>query len=242
MDYFHDDYVVDCCRGEKKPTPTVSVVSSVQETRDSCARDSHVGKEVTSGTVTNYQPAVSGSPSKRLSPADVSGTNEEWETASEGSDGGLHPRRQTTHKDSVESSSADAVKPDSGSAVLDCTARLSPCTSGVPSLAAVSDLEHSWKDASLFQCHADLATQHDLSVTGLSATTNTDCANVGSPSLAPGSRLFPASFSDPGTKQPSVHDSLARFLSTLCDLNLLTSFAHTHTHTVLPAVFSGQPG
>ena len=206
------DYVTDCCRVEKKSTPAVSVVSSMQE-----SRDSSTGKETTlaaSGAVTSYQCAANSSPSKRLSPADVSGTNEEWETASEGSDGSLHhPRR---HKDYMKSATGDAV----GSVVVGCSIRGSPCTSGVPSLGAATDSDHSWKDtAGLYSCHLNVgssATQHDLSAIASSANTNTDCAIVAvNQSTSAGSRLFPAPFGDPDTKQLTIHDSLARFASAL---------------------------
>ena len=205
---------MDCCRGETKPTPTVSVGSAVQEPRESSAGKAETST-ATSSTVNSSQPAICGSPSKRLSPADVSGTNEEWETASEGSDGGIHPRK---HKDSVKSTSADPLKPDpSGGSVphIGVSTRHSPCTSGVPSLAVLSDLEHGWKDTTGL-CQVDAAagssaTQRDL---------NTDSANVVvnqsiSSSLAPGPRLFAASFGDTSTKQPVVHDSVARFATAL---------------------------
>ena len=225
------DCVMGCCRAEKKSSLTVSVGSSVQEPRDSSA-----GKETVmaaSGTVTSYQslvggstvtvtsyqPAVNGSPAKQLSPADVSGTNEEWETASEGSDGSLHhPRR---HKDSLKSASSDPLS----SVPVGCSIRVSPCTSGVPSLAAVTDLDHSWKDASASLYHLDVGSsttqQYDLTVIGSSsaANTNTDSAIVTvNQSAAPSSRLFPAAFGDPATKQPMIHDSLTARCGHLCTL------------------------
>ena len=80
-----------------------------------------------------------------------------------------------------------------------------------------TDGEHGWKELSSYQYHPDVGSSVTLSLTG---STNTDSADVAvnhttSPSLAPGSLLFAVSFSDPGTKQPSLHEALARFVFTL---------------------------
>jgi len=161
------------------------------------------------------------SPSKRQSPADVSGTNEEWETASEGSDGGHHARRQAAHRDdgmkySAAKCSAESMKPCAEPDSTNSGTLHSPCTSGVPSVAARTDFEHGWKDAATYPSHS--ATLCGLSVTG---STNTDSADVAvnhpsSPGVPPSSSLFSVSFSDPGTKQPSLHDAIARFEHTPC--------------------------
>ena len=209
---------------------SVTIGSSVLDTKLGCG-----GKDlatVASGVVDCW-PNASSSPSKRLSPADVSGTNEEWETASEGSDGGLRPRRLTTPREDATKYSvkcnADVVRPDSGSCsrgfAVSNSSHHSPCASGVPSLAAHTDFEHSWKEAGSRQCHADVGNcvaQWEQSVT------NTDSADVAinhstSQSLTPSSLLFAVSFSDPRTKQPSLHDALARFVLTL-NISALVDF------------------
>jgi len=229
-------FCINCCRTDKKSAPPVPVGLSMQDSKldvkeqvaapkeHATSSKEHATAPLISSTV-DSRPNDSSSPSKRLSPADVSGTNEEWETASEGSDGGLHPRRQTVHREDAMKYStvkcrADSMKPciepDSCSRSVSNVTHHSPCASGVPSLAAGADFEHSWKDATSYQHHLGV-TQHDLSVTG---STNTDSADVAinqssSSSLASSSRLFAPSFSDPGTKQPPIHDALARFAVTL---------------------------
>jgi len=75
-----------------------------------------------------------------------------------------------------------------------------------------TDGEHGWKEPSTYQYHPDITNSVTMSLTG---STNTDSADVAvnhttCPSLAPGSLLFAVSFSDPGTKQPSLHEALAR--------------------------------
>ena len=229
-----------CCRSEKKSAPSVADGLSVQDTKPVSANKDHViapqqlptarvASPVASSTI-DCRPIDSSSPSKRLSPADVSGTNEEWETASEGSDGGVHPRRQTTHREDATTfptvkCSSDSVKPvvepDTCGRSVNNIAHHSPCASGVPSL---TDLEHSWKETSSYQYHrpdvGNSVIQHDLSAMG---STNTDSADVAvnqsSSSLPPGSRLFAVSFSDPGSKQPPIHDTLVRFVFTRMSLS-----------------------
>jgi len=111
------------------------------------------------------RPTGVSSPCKRQSPAaDVSGANEEWETASEGSDGGLHPRRpmMAAHRDDhgvkynrvsgdvVSRSSVEEPK-DSFSGGSRGIAVHSPCTSGVPSLAVThADFGYCWKEVYTF--------------------------------------------------------------------------------------------
>jgi len=210
---------------------TVAFESSVQDTKLGCSGKEHA---------TVASSAASSSPSKRLSPADVSGTNEEWETASEGSDGGLHQRRQMAQRDvttsSTVKSSADSVKPgvepdssiSSHDRVVNNTSHHSPCASGVPSLAAHTDFEHGWKEVSSYQYHPDVGNSvkhRDLSVTG-STNTNSGDAAVSlstSSSLSPSTLLFAVSFSDSGTKQPSLHETLARFALTLNAAYFLSS-------------------
>jgi len=96
---------------------------------------------VVSSTVECW-PNTASSPSKRLSPADVSGAAEEWETASEGSDGGLHPRRLTAHREdgpkfaaAIKNSASDSANSSRGRTV-NGSSHHSPCASGVPSLSA----------------------------------------------------------------------------------------------------------
>jgi len=217
-----------CCRNDKKPAATVDVGSSVLDTK--LGRGSKEHTTIASVAV-GCRTDICSSPSKRMSPADVSGTctNEEWETASEGSDGGLHQRRPTTHReDAVKYSTlcnADFVKPcvepdgndcSQGRAAIERSSHHSPCASGVPSPAPHTDFEHSWNEASSYQCRPDVGssvTQRDLSSTGCINTDSADVAvnHSSSSSLTPSSLLFAVSFSDPGTKQPSLHDALVRF-------------------------------
>lgn len=191
--------------------------------------------------------ATAGSPTKHLSPADISGANEEWETASEGSDGGVHARRQTTHRatDAVNYSTvegiAESVKAATG-VDRDCgscsrggraanpSTQHSPCASGVPSLAAGTDVELSWKDsaAGSYRHGRDMSggnsvsqqqQQHELSAVGCSRTDSADIAVIHlgtAPSVAPphSSRLLTETFTDPATKQPLCHDALDRYVHT----------------------------
>ena len=127
------------CRDEKKPAVTVAVGSTVTDTKPSFAVKELAA--VVSGTF-DCRPNIVSSPSKRLSPADVSGAAEEWETASEGSDGGLHPRRLTAHREEAvkfaaafKNSASDSVNSSRGRAV-NGNSHHSPCASGVPSLSA----------------------------------------------------------------------------------------------------------
>ena len=97
------------------------------------------------------------SPSKRLSPADVSVTNEEWETASEGSDGGVQqqPRRQTTQRRDmtgqathIETTQRDDItghaihRPDMPTMYSDGTSRSTLPVKGPPSTDAVRTTSH----------------------------------------------------------------------------------------------------
>jgi len=120
---------------------TVAFGSPVPDTKPSFAVKELAA--VVSSTVDCW-PNTASSPSKRLSPADVSGAAEEWETASEGSDGGLHPRRLTAHREdgmkfaaAVKNSTLDSVNSSRGRTV-NGSSHHSPCASGVPSLSAHS--------------------------------------------------------------------------------------------------------
>ena len=185
-------YLMNGCRAEVKPVHAVSVGS---DRRPVTAPVKELVK-----TASNM--------SKQLSPADVSGAAEEWETASEGSDGGLHQRRQTTHRD--DSGRSLPVK----SVGDQQSTQHSPCSSGPTSLAAISDLERSWNEAAMFDV-GNSATQHNLSMSG-SLTTNTDSGYQSTTSSqAPASRLFTVSFSS-----PSIREALNRFDSRLSLLTL----------------------
>jgi len=204
-----------CCRVEKKPTVAVSAVSVESFVENSRPLASAADKQAMSAlSKVESQPIVG----SLLSPVDVSGIVEEWETASEGSDGGLHPRKHTVHRDDLVKCIADTiskpcVEPDAcnscshGGNCTDASTHLSPCASGVP-LRGVIDvvMDRSWKDSCPHEYHRDVGTvnvQCDLSFT---VSTNTDSADV----MAPSSRLFGMSYSDAATKQSLIQDAVVR--------------------------------
>jgi len=209
-------------------------------------KDHPVASVVAPSTVESQTNVVS-SPSKQLSPADVSGTNEEWETASEGSDGGLHPRRQqqtshvqTTHRQTPGKYSTTAECSMMVDSVKPCIGPVSsPCVSGVSSNPDFNG--PGWNEmgsGSYAQYRSPISSvmhvSNGLSEPMITGSTKTDSADVAinqlhSSGLAASSRLFAVSFSDPGTQQPTIHDPLTR----LAVITFSPHYVSTHSVSML---------